>query len=52
MNLVSINKTFKHKIINNCIYEPCKTIGSYDKTMANGCFRVDLYNDFFFNYEK
>ncbi len=52
MNLVSINKTFKHKIINNCIYEPCKTIGSYDKTMANGCFRVDLYNDFFFHYGK
>ena len=49
MNIKSKNKSFSIKLITNCIYEPCLTTGEYDKTMSNGCFRIDLYNNIFFH---
>lgn len=50
MKLSKMNKTFKIQLITECIYEPCLTIGDSDNSMANGCFRIDLYNNFFYHY--
>lgn len=52
MKLKKKEKRESIKIMTQCIYEPCLTFGELDDSMTNGCFRVDLYNNFFYHCGK